>query len=112
MPLLVLGNAMDHPPFVNAIQKFLGAKMLIFVSLNKLWHGLYVKKTGNIREDYNHMVTRVMDMLDSISLLELASDYGLDLENFYMFSPSIKYSLTEETKSRLVACEWWLYYSI
>ncbi len=103
MTLLVRDNAMDHPPFVIRIQNFLGAKMFLFVSLNKLWRGLYVRKTGNTMEDWNRTKTKAMDMLDSVPLLELASNYGLDLERFLIFPSTTKYSReSEESSERLV----------
>ncbi len=87
MTLLVPDNAMNHPPFVIDIQSFLGGKMFLFSSLSKLWYELYVRKTGDVREDWYRRTTKAIDMLESVPLLELANDYGLSLERFLIFSP-------------------------
>ncbi len=101
---------MGHPPFVIRIQKFLGTKMFLFASLNKLWRGLYVRKMGNTMEDWNRTLTKAMAMLDSVPLLELASNYGLDLQRFLIFQSSNKCSWeSEASRERLVAgLEQWL----
>ncbi len=102
MTLLVLENAMGHVPFVITIQKFLGSRMHIFATFCKLWHRLYTLKTGITKYDMFQVKTRVLDMLESVSLLELARDYGLDLDTYYVYLRGIPESLTEETKAKLV----------